>query len=351
VLTSKWASIIGVASALALIGGCGDDGETGSSGSADNSPQHATFLLNFVPGGSEAAFYYGQKLGIYEEEGIDLDIQPGKTSATTIQQVASDRADIGTAAVKDILVAANKGIDSVSVGSRYGESSTGLLVPTDSDIHTLKDLEGKTVVRADSAISDVLGALMRQHGADPSKVHFVTVSPAVLTSTYISGKVDAYLGNVASSASVANAERPSRQIRLAEQGLKVPDYTFFVSAGTLKERPDLIRRFLKATYRAIVAANENPKAAAEAEAGELTGSDAERLQGQYTNYMRFMCNADQKGRSIGYMAPDAWKGGAKQFADVGLVDADLVEKVETLFTNEFVDGPEAVVTTTCPVTP
>ena len=39
------------------------------------------FILNWVPGGDHVPYYYAKKMGWYENEGIDLNIEPGKGSA------------------------------------------------------------------------------------------------------------------------------------------------------------------------------------------------------------------------------------------------------------------------------
>ena len=40
--------------------------------------QSIDFILNWVPGGDHAPYYYAKKLGWYAKEGIDLNLEPGK---------------------------------------------------------------------------------------------------------------------------------------------------------------------------------------------------------------------------------------------------------------------------------
>ena len=40
--------------------------------------QKIDFILNWVPGGDHAPYYYAKKLGWYQKEGIDLNLEPGK---------------------------------------------------------------------------------------------------------------------------------------------------------------------------------------------------------------------------------------------------------------------------------
>ena len=45
--------------------------------------QKIDFILNWVPGGDHAPYYYAKKLGWYQKEGIDLNLEPGKGSEIT----------------------------------------------------------------------------------------------------------------------------------------------------------------------------------------------------------------------------------------------------------------------------
>src|SRR3954463_6429298 len=51
--------------------------------------QKIDFILNWVPGGDHAPYYYAKKLGWYQKEGIDLNLEPGKGSALATQKVGA----------------------------------------------------------------------------------------------------------------------------------------------------------------------------------------------------------------------------------------------------------------------
>ena len=51
--------------------------------------QKVDFMLNWVPGGDHAPYYYAKKLGWYAKEGIDLNLEPGKGSALATQRVGA----------------------------------------------------------------------------------------------------------------------------------------------------------------------------------------------------------------------------------------------------------------------
>ena len=51
--------------------------------------QKVDFVLNWVPGGDHAPYYFAKKMGWYTQAGIDLNLEPGKGSALSTQRVGA----------------------------------------------------------------------------------------------------------------------------------------------------------------------------------------------------------------------------------------------------------------------
>ena len=80
-------------------------------------PTKVDFILNWVPGGDHAPYYYARKLGWYAKEGIDLNLEPGKGSALSTQRVGAGATPFGLADMAGVLVAKGKGADTRSRSS------------------------------------------------------------------------------------------------------------------------------------------------------------------------------------------------------------------------------------------
>src|SRR5438105_4757957 len=61
--------------------------------------QKIDFILNWVPGGDHAPYYYAKKLGWYQKEGIDLNLEPGKGSALATQKVGAGANPYGNSVI------------------------------------------------------------------------------------------------------------------------------------------------------------------------------------------------------------------------------------------------------------
>src|SRR3982751_5219596 len=80
--------------------------------------QKIDFILNWVPGGDHAPYYYAKKLGWYQKEGIDLNLEPGKGSALATQKVGAGANPVGLADMAGVpgpALAKANGIDPKSV--------------------------------------------------------------------------------------------------------------------------------------------------------------------------------------------------------------------------------------------
>src|SRR5690349_7447530 len=103
------------------------------------------FILNWVPGGDHAPYYYAKKLGWYQKEVIDLNLEPGKGSALSTQRVGAGANPVGLADMAGVLVAKGKGANSVAVFNVYANSPQGMYWLKSSGIKGIKDFAGKKI--------------------------------------------------------------------------------------------------------------------------------------------------------------------------------------------------------------
>src|SRR5256885_9309517 len=87
--------------------------------------QKIDFILNWVPGGDHAPYYYAKKLGWYQKEGIDLNLEPGKGSALATQKVGAGANPAGLADMAGGLGAEGAGAASVAGCDSSAHSPSG----------------------------------------------------------------------------------------------------------------------------------------------------------------------------------------------------------------------------------
>src|SRR5213592_4553443 len=154
--------------------------------------QKIDFILNWVPGGDHAPYYYAKKLGWYAKEGIDLNLEPGKGSALAVQKVGAGANPIGLADMGNVLLGKAKGADTVGVFNVYANSPQGLYWLKSSGIKGVKDLAGKKIGNpAGDGARTMWPALAKKVGIDPSSVTWVNIDANSKLSALKAKAVDA----------------------------------------------------------------------------------------------------------------------------------------------------------------
>ncbi len=153
--------------------------------------QKLDFILNWVPGGDHAPYYYAKKAGWYAKEGIDLNLEPGKGSALATQKVGAGANPVGLADMGGVLVAKGKGANSVAVFNVYANSPQGLYWLKSSGIKGIKDFPGKKIGNpaADGART-MWPALAKANGIDPKSVTWVNIDANAKLSALKSKSID-----------------------------------------------------------------------------------------------------------------------------------------------------------------
>jgi len=222
--------------------------------------------LNWYLGGLHVPFYYGKERGFYKEEGIDLTINEGRGSANTVQVVAAGSDTFGLADSSSVVATAAKGAEVKSVMSLLNSTGFSVVSLAETGIKTPKDLEGKKfAVSAGDPLGQLFRALAAHNKLDMSKITFVQVDPAAKVVAVLEKRVDALLGGADDQFFLIKykGQEPAA-LRYADHGANIVGMTILTQEATIKNKADLVRRFVKATARSWEEARKNPEAAVDA---------------------------------------------------------------------------------------
>ena len=109
-------------------------------------PEPLRVRLDWTPWGVHGAFHLAQQKGWYKQAGLDVSLEDGNGSVTTVQIVGGgDSFDVGHAALASVMIAREKGMPVKAVAVFARQSDIGLLVPADAGITGPAQLKGKKV--------------------------------------------------------------------------------------------------------------------------------------------------------------------------------------------------------------
>lgn len=299
--------------------------------------QKLDFILNWVPGGDHAPYYYAKKMGWYAKEGIDLTLEPGKGSAVAIQKVAAGANHIGLADMANVLTLRGKGADVVGVFNVYANSPQGMYWLKSSGIKGIKDLAGKKIGNpAGDGARTMWPALAKANGIDPKSVTWVNIDPNSKLSALKSQAIDA-------TTSFYNIHHVFQRelgadmgfVAWRDVGINPYGNSVIVNAEFLAKNKPLIDKFVKVTQRAFAACVKDPKPCVQAliDANGALSYDNEMVNWQLVEVLM----SDKYSREVALGIHDD----ARMKADYELVrDYVGIDKpfdVKTTYTNEFLD--------------
>lgn len=299
--------------------------------------QKLDFILNWVPGGDHAPYYYAKKLGWYAKEGVDLNIEPGKGSALATQKVGAGANPVGLADMGGVLVAKGKGANSVAVFNVYANSPQGMYWLKSSGIKGIKDFPGRKIGNpaADGART-MWPALAKANGVDPKSVTWVNIDANAKLSALKSKSID-ITTSFYNIHHIFQRELGADMGFLAwrEVGLNPYGNSVIVNAEFLSKNRAVIDKFVKVTQRAFAACVKDPKPCVQA---LIDANGALSLDNEMVNWnLVEVLMSDKSSREIALGIHDD----ARMKADYELVreyiGIDKPFDVKTTYTNEFLD--------------
>lgn len=225
-----------------------------------------TFRLNWVIYGFHTPFFLGLERGYYRDEGIDLTIGEGQGSVRAVQTVGAKGDDFGLSDGGSIIAGASKGAPVRAVVGITNSSPYAVSVRADTGIKTLKGLEGTTIASAPGEAGlQLFPGLLKRNGVDPEKVKILRLEGAGKMVAVAEKRAEGLMTGLDNQALTL----PRQGVELvnfgyAANGFNTVGLAVHTNTDTLKERPEVVRRFVAATIRSFDAAIKEPAAAIEA---------------------------------------------------------------------------------------
>src|SRR3954451_4399337 len=249
--------------ALALaLAACGEKSEDGG-----GEAQPLSLTLDFYPNADHAGIYMAQKLGYFEEAGLDVSIETPSDPAAPLKLVAAGQSDLAISYEPELALAREKGLDVVAIAALVDRPLTSLIWLGKSGIKGVGDLKGKTVATAGIPYQAAfLKTILSRVRLSPGAVKEVNVGFGLLPAL-LGGSADAMLGGYSNVEGVDLRQRGKDPVVTPVDQLGVPTYDELVLVAQgkrLEEDPDPVRLFIAALARGTAAAQKSPNQATQA---------------------------------------------------------------------------------------
>jgi NitT/TauT family transport system substrate-binding protein len=271
--------------------------------------------------------------------GIDMKIHDGKGSGATAQLIANNADTFGVADSAVVARAISQGLPLKIVMGIFPRSDAALVFPTKNGIKSPADLKGRSLATcAGDAPLIILPAYLKSVKLTMSDVKIVTVDCGAKYTVVAQGLADVTIGYSAYARTMFGAAGISEltDFSYADAGINLPSHGIVASLKTIETKPDLIRRFARATARSWSEARDNPEAAIHQMASLvplMKGKEEVNLV-EFKAYLRSLDSPGTRGKPFGWQSADEWR-----HAEEILVEYMGVKRqasVNAYFTNEFV---------------
>lgn len=290
-----------------------------------------TFMAGYKPQANLpfVGAYVAKEKGFFEREGLDVTIEHSGGQGEHLQLLTAGKIQVTTQDAAVLLQRrADPGLPLVSIALIGQRGQQAYAALASSGIQTPKDWEGRLVGYKGTPPPD-LYALLKAAGADADKVSLVNVGfdPRILTE----GKVDVYPLFKSNEPYLIRSWGFDLMLwDAADYGVPTLGLNYVTTESTLREQPEVLRRFLKAALEGIHYAEENPEEAVEIVL-KYTGPQAD------PQHMRFMLEtelADAKNsltekHGYGWQTLDQWSALANMLVEAGIIQPLEVERVFT----------------------
>lgn len=321
--------------AASIFAGCGSTDKKAETNTADKKElTKVKVILDWTPNTNHTGLYVAKDKGYYKEEGLDVEIiQPSEGAVGNL--IAAGKGDFGVSYQEDLTYArtSDNPLPIKAIAAVIQHNTSGFAAPKSKNIKTVKDFEGKTYGGWGSPSEKaVLQAIMQKEGADFNKLKIVDMGNQDFFAATKSNVDFAWIyeGWTGIDAKLKNIPLDYVEVRKLNPDLDYYTPILISNENTLKNKPEMVKKFMKATTKGYEYAISNP----EDSAGILVKNAPEIDKNLAVESQKYLKNKyKEDAQRWGEMKTTVWSNYTKFLLDKKLINKDM--KAEDAFTNEF----------------
>lgn len=303
--------------------------------------EKASFRLEWRLTGYHLPFFWAKEKGYYLQEGVDLEIKEGTGSSQAVNLVGGNQDTFGFADYTVMARAITQGMQVKGIYCVIQKNPWAIVSYQEKAIRKPQDLVGRSVA-ATAGQKPVLEHFLRVNNIPPDRVNVRVVTASARNTSFAQGLVDSFISIVIGS--------PLDFVVLARQGqgksihfLNFPDwgvdhlaFGIVASRNTIERKPDLIRRFLRATAKGWEETPRNIDAALQIALKHIPAAKgrADSIRLQFEESLVRLRTASTTGKPIGWMSETDWRNTQEMLLKTGWIPKPF--PLDTYYTNDFV---------------
>jgi ABC-type nitrate/sulfonate/bicarbonate transport system substrate-binding protein len=289
-------------------------------------------------------FYEAARQNYYQDAGLEVRLDAGGFDASgayidPVAQVVSGKADFGVAGADVLLKARSEGQPVVAVAALYQRSPVALISLADKNIARPQDLIGKKIAvqPANSTVGIAYEALLTSQNITHSDLIEIERTDYNTVNILFDNEVDVLSGFITNDGMKAKLRSDAVNfILISDYGIDIYSNVIFTTEDTIKNRPQLVEAFVKATIHGIQwSVNEPAKSAANVV--ERYGKDMapDIKDSQQPGMLASVPLLNPAGSRPGQMKDDLWQKAHQILLEQGIITQPI--DIKAAYNLTFVD--------------
>lgn len=306
-------------------------------------PEKINLALDWIVYGKHVMYYPALEMGIYQKHGLQVTMTRGFGSGDTIQKVDQKAVQFGFSDMGSLVLLRAKGAKVTTVGMVHHVMPHAVVFIKGGPIKTPKDLEGRSFsTPPGNAVWVMMPTFAKAAGFDHTKIKHIPADVSASRAALLSGRVDATgifwpeYPPIAIEAKTLGKEIGS--FKYSDYGLDLYSSGLIVHDDMVREKPELVARFVKATYEGIYWALKNPEKAFEIYMKRNADQDKEKAWGEWQTGIDIFGDIPKRAQTpgqLGWMNPEKVKKTVDVIADLYKLESPV--KPDDVYTNKFVE--------------
>ena len=294
--------------------------------------------LGWLIGGNQLGEVVAKKLGYFEQEDIDFQIQPGGPSIDGVAIVASGRFELGqVSSSPSLMLAVSQGLPIKCFAVGIQRHPYCFFSLKKNPIRNAKDMVGKKIGIQSTGII-LLRALLAKNKIPEKEVNIIPIGADM--TPLMTGQVDAVTGWLTNTSALKVLGTERVDMALWDTGVKLYALPYYATTQALQTKADVLAGFIRASARGWQWADKNRDQAVDIlvkEYPNLVREDERVAADVMLNY-----SFGEGARSLGWGGMDAanWQEQIALYSELGQFTA-RTPKVEDVITLDILKATQA----------
>ncbi|WP_193995286.1 ABC transporter substrate-binding protein [Leptolyngbya ectocarpi] len=285
-------------------------------------PQPLTMQLDWRLNAQFAGLCVAQARNYYQRQGLTVTLNPAPPDLDVVQTVVSQPHTLGCAEESLILAAQSRGVEVVAIAAMLQASPLSLMSLPNGGLHDLSQLIGKRIgVHSDG--QKALELVLSLHNIAPARVNTIEIPYQNKYQRLIDGEFDA-VQCYALDEPIRFAQRIGQApvlLTFSDYGFDAYSQVIFAPVQLVHEQPEVIHRFLTATFAGWRWAINHPSSTAQLLIDRYVEPDYQDMTYQVESLKMIATYMQCDRQRLGVLDQTRWQRSAQQLAQAGLIDA------------------------------